>query len=156
MVTTKSVPAPSLIPDQCIAFNIGKAYRNMLHYFEKAFTEKSSISSMQYGLLIHIAKLEPVSGREISAATGHDPSTLSRTLGGLEKAGLVSSRRDDGGDRRRVLYTLTAAGRKGLDAAVPIWSEVHRRIIQELGLEESGELLRILRRVQTLDLTQAP
>ena len=153
MVTMKSVPAPSLVPDQCIAFNIGKAYRNVLHYFEKAVNEQSSISSMQYGLLIHIAKLEPVSGREISAATGHDPSTLSRTLGGLEKAGLISSRRDDGGDRRRVLYSLTGEGRNRLDEAIPVWADVQRRVIQELGEEESGELLRILRRVQTLDLT---
>ena len=149
---TKTYTAdPQTIPDQCIAFNIGKAYRSVIHRFEQRFAADTSVSTSQYGLLVHIAKLEPANGRTICAATGHDPSTLSRNLHGLIESGLVEACRSCAEDRRVINYTLSERGRSRLAEAIPVWAEVQAEILRRLGEKKSHRLLSILRELQEID-----
>ncbi|MDF1568552.1 MAG: MarR family winged helix-turn-helix transcriptional regulator [Spirochaetaceae bacterium] len=142
---------PKTIPDQCIAFNIGKAYRSVLNRFEEEFAAKAGISTTQYGLLVHIAKLEPANGKTICGATGHDPSTLSRNMKGLIETGLVEACRSCSEDRRIVNYSLSESGRHRLAQAIPVWYSVHQSIIRGLGDEQSAQLLWILKKLQALE-----
>jgi DNA-binding MarR family transcriptional regulator len=141
--------SPGTVPEVCVAFNIGKAYRNVMRQFEHAFTELE-ISTMQYGLLVHIGKYQPASGKVISEATGHDPSTLSRTLSALLDREYVTVRQDTEGDRRRKLYQLTLRGEKALEAAIPVWQKTQNRIIAEIGTDNWKNVLRILRKIQEM------
>lgn len=154
-MTPKTFTAdPKTIPDQCIAFNIGKAYRSVMHRFEQRFVADTSISTTQYGLLVHIAKLEPANGRTICTATGHDPSTLSRNLRGLIESGLVEACRSCAEDRRIIHYTLTDLGRGRLAEAIPVWAEVQQGILRRLGDKKSRQLLAILRELQGLGVDE--
>lgn len=151
MTKSKYTVDPKSIPDQCIAFNLGKAYRSVLNRFEEEFAAKAGISTAQYGLLVHLAKLEPANGKTICGATGHDPSTLSRNIKGLIDSGLVEACRSCSEDRRIVNYSLSKTGRGRLAQAIPIWHSVHLSISRRLGEEQSAQLLGILKQLQALE-----
>jgi DNA-binding MarR family transcriptional regulator len=68
---------------------------------------------IQFLLAVHDTALVTPTG--LAAATGTAPSQVSRVLGRLERAGLVT-RTPDAGDRRRVLVTVTGKGRRRIAA----------------------------------------
>ena len=55
-----------------------------------------------------------------------DPTTLSRTLPPLERAGWI--RAAAGRDRREVRWSLTPAGRRRLAGALPAWERAQERL----------------------------
>ncbi|HEY6794869.1 MAG TPA: MarR family transcriptional regulator [Kineosporiaceae bacterium] len=59
---------------------------------------------------LHVLLPGPTTQRELAAAVQVEDQTMSRTLERLERSGYVERRRDDS-DRRRVVVTLTPAGR---------------------------------------------
>ena len=59
-----------------------------------------------------------------------DPTTLSRTVANLRRAGLVNVRR--GNDGRTKLLSLSARGRERFAAAMPYWEEAQRRVARLL------------------------
>jgi len=137
------------IPVDCVAFNLGKAYRAVMRQFEEAFAA-TDISPGQYGLLVHIAAIQPASATSISEATGHDPSTLSRTLTGLISSGHLTQQAAVDGDKRKKMYLLTEQGETSLAAGIKVWRTTQQRIIRIIGKEEWAETLEGLRRLQNL------
>ena len=82
-------------------------------------TGACGVTTAQCHALLELHLLGPVTATELARAMGLDKSTLSRTVEGLEQAGLVERgpHLDDARARR---LTLTAAGRaqvKGIDRA---------------------------------------
>lgn len=135
------------IPAICVAFNIGKAYRSILKIYESALKE-CSLTTMQYGLLVHIGMLEPASSSDISAATGHDLSTLTRTIAPLVSQGYVVSLGVDSQDKRVKRYGLTEPGREILKAGVAQWEKAQKSIIEELGESKWDQTLPLLKAIQ--------
>lgn len=137
------------IPEDCIAFNLGKAYRAVLRQYDEAFTE-TGISSGQYGLLVHIAAIQPASASSISEATGHDPSTLSRTLTSLINSGHLKLEPAIDGDRRKKMYLLSDQGEASLAAGIKAWRKTQRKIIKLVGEDVWKRTLEGLRLLQQL------
>jgi len=82
-------------------------------------TGACGVTTAQCHALLELSLLGPVTATELARAMGLDKSTLSRTVEGLEKAGLVE-RAPHLEDARARRLTLTAAGRaqvKGIDQA---------------------------------------
>jgi DNA-binding MarR family transcriptional regulator len=140
----------SSIPAICVAFNIGKAYRSILKVYETALKE-CSLTTMQYGLLVHIGMLEPASSSDISAATGHDLSTLTRTIAPLVAQGYVVSLGVDSQDKRVKRYGLTKEGRTVLMAGVAQWEKAQQTIIEELGELTWKQTLPLLKAIQEIN-----
>jgi DNA-binding MarR family transcriptional regulator len=65
------------------------------------------------GVLAQLHLRGPASAGALADSAGVQPQTLTRTLAGLERDGLVS-RQADPADRRRALLALTGAGRDAL------------------------------------------
>src|SRR5207244_13364456 len=63
-----------------------------------------------------------------------DPTTLSRTLRPLARAGWI--RAGGGRDRREVRWTLTPAGRRRLARARPAWERAQTRLRGRLRAEQ--------------------
>lgn len=61
--------------------------------------------------VLHVLSTGPMTQRQIATKVQVEDQTMSRTLDRLERSGYVERRRD-AGDRRRVVVSLTAAGRK--------------------------------------------
>jgi DNA-binding MarR family transcriptional regulator len=68
-----------------------------------------------------------------------DATTLSRNLRPLEKAGLVRMERLPA-DRRVRLATLTPAGQRMVEEALPLWTRAHERVVAALGTEAAADL----------------
>ena len=87
---------------------------------------KDHARDLYHGLIrIHVllhALHEPIFGLEMMEELRHHgyhigPGTLYPLLHGLERSGLLKSGDGKTGGRRRRMYTMTAAGRKALEAA---------------------------------------
>jgi DNA-binding MarR family transcriptional regulator len=61
--------------------------------------------------VLHVLSAGPLTQREIAARVQVEDQTMSRTLDRLERSEYVERHRDDD-DRRRVVVSLTASGRK--------------------------------------------
>jgi DNA-binding MarR family transcriptional regulator len=72
-------------------------------------------TSLELSVLGHLHRRGPLTPGEIAAAERVQPQTLTRTLTGLESAGIIS-RTDHPEDGRRSLLTLTDSGRGALRA----------------------------------------
>ena len=66
-----------------------------------------------YGVMSYVARLEPVSQKQISDLMGVDPSDMVSVIDILERAGFIARDRD-ADDRRRYSLNLTTAGRNAL------------------------------------------
>lgn len=68
------------------------------------------LSPSQAGVMAHLDRLGPCTPNELSAAERVAPPSMNRTLNALQLAGYLE-RTPSGDDRRRVLVSLTDAGR---------------------------------------------
>src|SRR3712207_1856869 len=75
---------------------------------------EGNVSPSQISALSSIARLGPLTLGELSAAEGVRPPTMTRVVGCLEEAGLVS-RAVDPADRRVAHVSVTADGHRWLD-----------------------------------------
>jgi len=86
------------------------------------------VTLRQAVLLAAIAEAEGASQSDLVAATGVDRSTLAEMMARMERNGLIvrSAAEDDG---RAKSVSLTAEGRRQLDAAVPAMREVDKALL---------------------------
>lgn len=94
-----------------------KGMRNLERQVELALQSQTAccgVTPAQCHLLLAVEEAGEPSVGEMAAVLELDASTLSRTVDGLVKAGLLS-RKEDPANRRRQLVGLTAAGREKAD-----------------------------------------
>ena len=89
------------------------------------------LTSGQFSLLMSLNQVEPPSLGSIAALLGMDRTTLTANLKPLAKRGFLTVAAD-AGDKRLRLLMLTAAGRRLLVRAVPIWRQIHADIESRL------------------------
>ena len=68
----------------------------------------------------------------LAQRSGLDQSTLSRTLRGLERAGLVEITINEEDQRRRAVW-LTERGARRLERAIPVWRSAHDALAERIG-----------------------
>ena len=107
----------------------------------------SGFTVAQFSLLRMLQRAGPCSLSELASATGHDRTTLNRTLRPLEQAGFVAS--CAGEDQRARIVEVTASARAAMRGAQPYWEQAQDRIAEALG-EDRAALFAILDRVEGL------
>lgn len=128
-------PAP---PDlECLGFIVRRAARGLSKHFDDALS-KHELNLSQFNLLDTMSKAGLRSLTEIGARTTTDRTTLNRTLGHLEKLGLVASHK--GCDKRTRRFKLTPLGRERLTAARPTWRAVQAELHALLGKSRFARL----------------
>jgi DNA-binding MarR family transcriptional regulator len=118
------------VHDHCLCFAAQRAARALARRFDEAL-RPLGLTSGQFSLLMSLNRPMPATVGAISALLGMDRSTLTANLKPLERAGLVDSAVDPD-DRRGRLLMLTAAGKRKLKAALPIWTRTHKAIDESL------------------------
>jgi DNA-binding MarR family transcriptional regulator len=98
----------------------------------------------QLSLMWAILATEPVEMSRLGHVTLTDPTTLSRTVAKLRKAGWVSVRADR--DGRKKVLTLSAAGRARFVAAMPYWEEAQRSVSRLVSVTGIRTLARRVRK----------
>lgn len=82
-----------------------------------------------------------------------DPTTLSRNVRPLEKAGLLRVARSPK-DRRACVLFLTAAGESAIESVFPAWERVMKRVRRTLGASGLTELYARLDQVIAMSPTR--
>ncbi|WP_130861836.1 MarR family winged helix-turn-helix transcriptional regulator [Bacilliculturomica massiliensis] len=129
----------------CYCANLRRAAGAMTEAYDDNFSGLG-LSAAQYYLLINLSRLEPVNTTQLARHVGLERSTLVRNMRLLLKNGWA----EDWADGREHRFRLTKAGNRLLDQAKPLWEETQRSIMEQLGAEDAEELIRLLRKVQSL------
>jgi DNA-binding MarR family transcriptional regulator len=133
------MPTPSAIPNfGCTCARLRKLTRRLTRIYD-AHLSTQAIKVTQYSLLANAARGERTL-TEFAVELEMDRSTLSRNLAPLAAQGWVSIA--IGADPRSRSISVTAAGRRKLKAALPLWQEAQRQVESTLGNAFVGELHR--------------
>ena len=122
-----------MIGAECLCFRARRVSRLLTRIYDEAL-RPLGIQATQLTLLSGIAG-PGRQGQSVSRLTemlAMDPTTLSRNLRPLEKAGLVEIRRSDTDKRVRVI-ALTSEGERVLIEAMPLWRIAQDRLAAALG-----------------------
>lgn len=125
--------------DHCLCFAAQRAARALARRFDEALSPLG-LTSGQFSLLTSLNQPEPPSMGSIAALLVMDRTTLTANLKPLEQRGLVEVA-VDAADRRVRRLVLTPAGRRVLQAAMPVWQETHAEI-DRLVTPRDGKALR--------------
>jgi DNA-binding MarR family transcriptional regulator len=125
---------------ECLCFRSRRVARVLTRHFDEAL-RPLGIQATQLTLLSGIAGAGSTGQTmpRLTALLAMDPTTLSRNLRPLEKAGLLEIARSER-DKRVRLARLTAQGERVLAAALPVWREAQDRLAAALGEEAALDL----------------
>ena|ERR1700733_5422355 len=116
----------------CASLNFRRTSRIVTRMYDLAMQE-SGVRSTQFALLVGIAKLQPVTMSALAKVLMLDRSTLTRSLGLLEKEGMVDiSKR---AAMRHRFLKLTYSGEKALQRSLPLWRAAHARFVETVGAD---------------------
>jgi DNA-binding MarR family transcriptional regulator/GNAT superfamily N-acetyltransferase len=107
----------------------------------------SSYSLTEARVLFELANREEPSASELVRELGLDPGYMSRTLGGLERQGLVEKVRSETDGRRRIL-SLTAEGEEAFEVLDSRSREEVSEMLGGLSEEEQRHLLEAMRTIE--------
>jgi DNA-binding MarR family transcriptional regulator len=102
-------------PDKQIERQITVLLRRVQRIHLSTASGEMNLDRSAYGIMCRLADEGPQRLGSIAQAFGLDPSTITRQVQALEKAGLAA-RTTDPGDRRVSILDLTTEGRTALDA----------------------------------------
>ncbi|MCX7027168.1 MAG: MarR family transcriptional regulator [Spirochaetes bacterium] len=106
-------------------------------------TECCGVTPAQCHLLFEVEDAGEASVGDLASSLELDASTLSRTVDGLVKAGLLA-RREDPANRRRQLVCLTASGREKVDYINDLCDRYYEGLLAALPTGEAGTILEAL------------
>ena len=134
-----AAPVPSF---GCTCARLRKLTRRLTRIYD-AHLAAQAIKVTQYSLLANAARGERTLS-EFAIELEMDRSTLSRNLAPLAAQGWVEL--SVGADTRSRCISVTAAGRRKLKAALPLWRKAQCEIESLLGAPSVGELHREIER----------
>lgn len=115
------------------------------------------LTPLQFAVLETLSNDGPQDQVTLGGATAMDRTTITVLLRNLERRGLLR-REKSRLDQRSKIVTVTAAGKRLLEAALPAVEAAQRRIVSPLGAEETGQLLKLLEKLaeHNNDFSRAP
>ena len=120
----------------CTCARLRKLSRRVTRIYD-AHLAPQAIKVTQFSLLVNAARGERTVS-EFAAELEMDRSTLSRNLAPLAAQGWVEI--SIGADPRSSSIRVTAAGRRKLKAALPLWRKAQCEVESVLGIAGVGEL----------------
>jgi DNA-binding MarR family transcriptional regulator len=114
------------VRDTCLCLHTQRAARALARRFDEALAQVE-LTSGQFSLLVAINRPTPPPIGAVAGTLAMDRTTLTANLKPLQRRGLVKIEVDEA-DRRSRLLALTAAGRRLLIKAIPIWRRTHHEL----------------------------
>jgi DNA-binding MarR family transcriptional regulator len=132
-----------LVRDHCLCLHLQRSARKVARRFDEAL-RPVGLTNGQFSLLISLNRPGLPGMGAVAALLAMDRTTLTAALKPLARRGLVKVAPDPA-DRRSRLMSLTAAGRRLLARAVPIWETTHEAVETLLADRDPDRLRRNLR-----------
>jgi DNA-binding MarR family transcriptional regulator len=120
-----------------------------------AALESIGLTPALFGVLNVLGARDGAIQQEIALSMGIDPSTMVSLIDELESAGLAE-RRPHPTDRRAREVAITAKGRRVLDRARRMATQVEDEVLRGLTDPDRRQLLTLLRRAQSSAPQQSP
>lgn len=137
------MPPPDLThPQQCLGANLRRTVRAVNQFYDHVMHVPDG-QTTQFTLLAAINGFGQCTQAQLAAWLGMDPTTVTRSVALLRKAGLVAVTAGRA-DRRTRLLTLTAQGRRQLLETLPRWRQAQASAVALLGGEKAAQLLALL------------
>src|SRR5262245_29414120 len=111
------------------------------------YRAKYGIGVVEWRLMMFIGRARETRANHICSETDLDKGAVSRSLGTLQRMGIVRVK-EDGADSRRNNVVLTAKGRMLHNELVPIALDRQSELVAELSLEEIEIFTRLIDRLQ--------
>ena len=129
-------PARSL--DLCNCFGVRQAARRITRLYEKHFAPVH-LTSAQFSILVALRQQPHPTMNALAVEMGMDRTTLLRAIRPLQRKQLVLSKRRSQ-DTRQLLFSLSAGGRRKLDAATPLWEAAQAEFEAQVGATRAARL----------------
>lgn len=128
----------------CASFNFRRAARAVTRLYDQAF-QPFGITSTQFSLLVALAKTQPSSITQLADLLVADRTTLTRSLGLMQKQGLLTI--SPRSVKRQRFLNLTDEGEKLLARVLPVWRNVQEHFLQRIG---PGQWCQFQNKLETL------
>lgn len=143
-----------LSPD-LIGFRLLKLTNLMSQPFFARIAKQHDLTLNEWRSMVAISASPGCAAEDISAATGMHPMNISRAVTGLKKRGFVDHTPDPG-NHRRILLTLSPAGRAKFSEIAPMSENQSRQLLSPLSEEEIEAFSRILDKLVNQAETMVP
>ncbi len=134
-------PQPNLSDCNCLA--VRQAARYVTQLYDRHLAQ-SGLRTSQYGILVRLKRLGPMTINELAAELVMDRTTLGRNIRPLERDGLITIT-PGRSDRRIKELRLTEAGEARFQESRRAWVEAQRGFERGFGPERSAQLRGLLR-----------
>lgn len=135
-----------MLETHCACAKLRRSARIVSTLYDEALAP-AGFTVAQFSLLRMLQRAGPCSLTEFAEASGHDRTTLNRTLRPLEQAGFVAS--SAARDKRARIVAVTEAARIAMRRGQPLWEQAQARIAATLGPDRDA-LFALLDRVEGL------
>ncbi|HEY2890409.1 MAG TPA: MarR family transcriptional regulator [Dongiaceae bacterium] len=130
--------------DEQIGFILRQAYQRNSLLFGELFGDE--LTPTQWAAIAKLSEVGPCSQNHLGRLIAMDAATVKGVVDRLMKRGLVESA-PSATDRRRLLVSLTAGGRKAFDQGLARAFEASAKTLSPLKANEQAVLLRLLKRI---------
>jgi DNA-binding MarR family transcriptional regulator len=117
-------------PLPCACANLRRASRIVTQIYDEEM-RGAGMRVTQFTLLQALTQAKNITQGDLAELLGIDSTTLTRTLGLLQRKGWIVSR--PGEDRRENWVTLSAEGVRRYKRAEPYWASAQQRLRKALG-----------------------
>ena len=131
--------------EQQIGHILRRAHQRASAIFKSQFAGYE-LTPTQFAALVKIADQGEVSQNLLGRLTAMDPATMKGVIGRLHRRRLIASKAD-AADRRRTLWSLTAAGKKLLGGAIGAGLATSDQTLAPLNGKEQKILRKLLSRL---------
>ncbi|HEX7815032.1 MarR family winged helix-turn-helix transcriptional regulator [Dyella sp.] len=129
---------------ECPAFQARVTARALTRYYNACF-RPLQITAEQFSLLVGIGGSRQPTLAELAGRAGVDATTLSRSVKGLQRKGLVNDHGGRGRAGKRL--GLTDEGRRLMGEAMTIWERARAGLAEALGEDVSRSVGSVLSRL---------
>jgi DNA-binding MarR family transcriptional regulator len=146
-----SKPKKAIVRLPCACASLRRAGRVVTRYYD-AMLRPSGLEVSQFTLLQALNETGEISQKQLAALLEIDSTTLTRTLAPLREKGWLLSKA--GADRRELRLSLTAAGKRKYEGAVPYWEKAQKGLERSLGKEALNRLIEAAVRAAGISLDE--
>ncbi len=142
---TRGRRSPVYRLDEQIGFILRQAYQRNSVLFTEQFADE--LTPTQWAAIAKLGEVGGCSQNHLGRLIAMDAATVKGVVDRLMKRGLVESA-PNATDRRRLLLTLSAAGRKAFEKGAARAQQVSLSTLKPLKSTEQAALLRLLKRLR--------
>ena len=133
-------PVADMIADECLAVRVRLLNRAITSIYDEAL-RPLGITVGQLNVLVAVAKLGPISPRDLARRLSMEKSTLSRNAERMQSHGWIEAQPGD--SQRGLLLRARPKGLRLLERAGPLWKEAQARTESMLGQRGAQSLQRV-------------